>query len=403
MKEKILFLVHGHPEISKGGGEVAAWNLCQAFKNEGHETLFLARVEGPSHGGSSFSVHKPGEMLLHSHITDWFNLSNANVRQLFTDFVDLVAHFKPDVVHIHHYASIGIEVFKAIRKAVPDAKVIFTIHEYMAICNHNGQMVKKKDLKLCYQSSPADCNRCFPEISPANFFLRQQFLLDQFSYVDQFISPSKFLKDRYVAWGLPEDKIEVIENVLPEIEQLAPRPLKEGEKRSKFAYFGQINPYKGLDVLLRALLLLPESVRETLTLEVHGANLDAQADEYKKLVSSLIEECGEMVTLRGPYESHQLPNLIAECDWVVMSSVWWENSPVVIQEAIAYGRPLIGADIGGMKEKIEGIAGLTFNARSHVSLANRILEAIEPKVFDKFVSKLSIENYFSKHQLILAE
>jgi glycosyltransferase involved in cell wall biosynthesis len=77
---------------------------------------------------------------------------------------------------------------------------------------------------------------------------------------------------------------------------------------------------------------------------------------------------------------------------VIIPSIWWENSPVVIQEAIAHGRPLIGANIGGMKEKIEGIAGLTFEARSSSSLATKIQQAMEPECFDEWVGKLNSDN-----------
>jgi len=43
---------------------------------------------------------------------------------------------------------------------------------------------------------------------------------------------------------------------------------------------------------------------------------------------------------------------MAAVDWVVVPSIWWENSPLVIQEAFAHGRPVICSDIGGMAEKV---------------------------------------------------
>ena len=40
----ILYVSHGHPQFSKGGGEIAAWRLFEAFQSEiGHENSgFLA-------------------------------------------------------------------------------------------------------------------------------------------------------------------------------------------------------------------------------------------------------------------------------------------------------------------------------------------------------------------------
>lgn len=389
--KKILFIAHGHPDISKGGAEIAAWNLFEKCKEEGIEALFIARDAATPHTGSAFSIRAKNEIILHSAIDDWFSLTNKNAVHVFGDLKKLVRQFKPDVIHVHHYSHIGMEMFPTLRQAAPEARILLTLHEYMAICLHNGTMVKFETNKLCYKSSPSDCNRCFPGHSPGDFFLRKQFIMDQFSYVDHFISPSEFLKSRYIDWGIPENKISVIENYLPNINRREPRTLAEGEKRTRFAYFGQITPFKGLDVLLSAILLIPKPIRRTLSLEIHGANINAQSDEYQANIRSLLKKCDGIVTMRGAYESHQLPDLMAQNDWIVMPSIWWENSPVVIQEAIAVGRPLIVADIGGMKEKVEGKAGLTFSAKSAASLAGMMQEAVCEEVFDFWVGALSCE------------
>ena len=386
--KKVVFISHGHPELSKGGAEVASWNLYQYLKEKGYDCLYIARTDSASHGGSTFS-QRGEEILFHTQMTDWFNLSTSHLKPLFNDLAELLQHFSPDIIHVHHFAHMGIELFPALKRAVPNAKVVFTLHEFMAMCMHNGQMVKRESLKLCNKAAVADCNKCFPSHSPGDFLLRKSYVQDQFSYVDEFVSPSAFLAKRYVEWGLPAEKMHVIENVLPELEPVPPRSLREGEKRTKFAFFGQVNPYKGLDILLQALLLLPESVRSQVTLDIHGANLDIQTSDFKEKVEKLLDRTGGMVQLRGQYESEQLRSRIADCDWVVIPSIWWENSPVVIQEAIHFGRPLIGSNIGGMKEKIENKAGLTFEARSASALASAMVQAIEPDVFDYWHEKLS--------------
>jgi glycosyltransferase involved in cell wall biosynthesis len=75
----------------------------------------------------------------------------------------------------------------------------------------------------------------------------------------------------------------------------------------------------------------------------------------------------------------------------------------VIQEAIAYGRPLIGSNIGGMKEKIEGIAGITFDARSSTSLATKIAQAIEVDFFDGIkLKQTNNSDTLAQHLLLLS-
>jgi glycosyltransferase involved in cell wall biosynthesis len=64
---------------------------------------------------------------------------------------------------------------------------------------------------------------------------------------------------------------------------------------------------------------------------------------------------------------------MSRCDWVVIPSIWWENSPVVIQEAALAGRPVLCSRIGGMAEKVQdGVTGLHFEAGSVADLAGRI-------------------------------
>lgn len=385
--DRVVFISHGHPELSKGGAEVASWNLYQLLKSEGVECLYIARADEKSHGGSVFSQRGEG-VLFHTRMHDWFNLSTDNTKQLFDDLAKMLKQFKPDIVHVHHYAHMGIELFAAIKQTLPKAKLVFTLHEFMAMCMHNGQMVKKDSLKLCDKALYADCHSCFPQHSPGDFLLRKNYVLDQFAHVDHFVSPSHFLAKRYVNWGLPEHKVQVIENVLPEITAIAPRELTPGEKRYRFAFFGQVNPYKGIDLFLQAIAMLPKEVRALVRVDIHGANLDVQESAFKEKVMGLLADLSDVVQLCGQYETDQLAGRMAECDWVVIPSIWWENSPVVIQEAIRFGRPLIGSNIGGMREKIENIAGLTFEARSAASLADTMVKAMEPAVFDKWHARL---------------
>jgi glycosyltransferase involved in cell wall biosynthesis len=72
---------------------------------------------------------------------------------------------------------------------------------------------------------------------------------------------------------------------------------------------------------------------------------------------------------------------MSNIDWLVMGSIWWENSPVVIQEAFKFGRPVICPDIGGMAEKVKpGLGGLNFRARDSLSLQTVLSDIVEGRV-----------------------
>jgi glycosyltransferase involved in cell wall biosynthesis len=74
--------------------------------------------------------------------------------------------------------------------------------------------------------------------------------------------------------------------------------------------------------------------------------------------------------MMGPYQPANLPWHMREIDWVVVSSRWWENSPLVIQEAFMQRRPVICSGIGGMAEKVtQNVNGLHFIVGNADSLA----------------------------------
>ncbi|WP_226645089.1 glycosyltransferase family 4 protein [Microbulbifer variabilis] len=377
-EHRILIVSHGHPDHSKGGAEVAAYNLFKEYERLGLDTVFLARSDQPSHGGSAFStINSDKEILFHTHMSDFFLFQSGCKKHVWQEFRALLERYKPTVIHFHHYIHMGLELIREVRNTLPNARIVVTLHEYLAICANNGQMVKPgKQMKLCYKSSPADCARCFPERSAADFFLREKYIKSIFNLVDMFVSPSHFLIERYKAWGIPEEKMVMIENGQPEIEAPAARQLAEGEGRGRFAFFGQINPFKGVDVLLEAFKLLPEDIQKKVHLDIHGANLEGQTEAFQEKFHGLLEDLGDLVTLHGSYESHEIGRLMEQADWVIIPSVWWENSPMVIQEAFNHGRPLIGSDIGGMVEKItDGVNGYNFRSGSSNSLKQAILKA----------------------------
>ena len=146
--------------------------------------------------------------------------------------------------------------------------------------------------------------------------------------------------------------------------------------RNRIGFFGQLNHFKGVDVLLKAMAQLGERGVDA-HLWLHGANLELQPQEFRDDFDALLEQDHDgpnNVTLAGKYDHDDLPRLMAEVDWVVVPSRWWENSPLVIQEAFLHERPVICSDIGGMAEKVtDGVNGLHFRAGDARSLA-RVLE-----------------------------
>lgn len=392
---RVLVVSHGHPSLSLGGAEVASHNLHKGLNATGEaSSRYLARTGSPipRHDASALMSLGlgPDEILFHADQYDHFMLSNGNTDDIERDLVRYVRSFAPDIVHFHHVIGLGLETIYAVREALPDAGLVMTFHEYLSLCHHHGQMVKRQTGALCTRSAPIDCAQCFPEIAPSRFLRRERFIRAMLDLCDQFVSPSRFLAERYVEWGLPRQRMAVIENGLDIADRAPPRPLTGPEpRRSRFAFFGQMIEFKGVDILLDAVARVPSAVwGDDARAMIFGGHLERTPPEYRARLDALAEAAGARARLYGPYNNADMPRLMQSADWVVVPSTWWENSPVVIQEAFFHGRPLIAANIGGMAEKVrDGVDGLHFRARSAEDLADRLTEALtEPGLWERLRS-----------------
>lgn len=379
-KQKILVMAHAHPDFSLGGGEIAAYNLFKAYKNcpDVDDAWYLGRADRGRGNAGFISVRRENEYLWEQGISDWHLLKAAHQESVTTWFADLIRALKPTVVHSHHYAHLGLEYFRVIKSIDPNIRIYLTLHEYMAICKNNGQMIKVGGQKLCSRESFDDCRMCFPEKTVEDFWLRKHFFMSHFDLIDGFFAPSEFLRQRYIAWGIHPDRIVVLENGQADHEQLPVREIPVDGKRNRFGFFGQINPFKGLDVVLRALSSMTKAQRKELVVEVHGANLEWQSADFQAKIEELRQPLIKEGTIQwvGPYQPHELPARMAGVDWTLVPSVWWENSPMVIQEAFTYGRPVIASDIGGMAEKVtHGVDGISVPTGNPLAWQSVLLDA----------------------------
>jgi glycosyltransferase involved in cell wall biosynthesis len=391
--DRVLIIAHGHPEQSPGGAEIAAYSLFQEMKrSEGVKPWFLAWAgeAAPQRSGTPFSTFRgrDDELLFSVNSFDHFWFIQPLDPTVLDRFAYLLGQINPDVIHLHHYSKIGLELIPLARAINPKIRIFMTLHEFLAICHHNGQMVKTGSFSLCFAASPGDCAACFKEIAPSEFLMRRIFIQSHFEKVDLFIAPSEFLRQRYIAWGVPGDKIIVLENGTAECSPPPPRPRADGEPRAIFGYFGQINPYKGLRPLLAAfdyLGQLPPEMTRGIRLIVHGANLESNHPDYVGAVRELLARTAQRVHFGGPYERQRLDDLMAGVDWIVVPSIWWENSPLVIEEALARRRPVVCSNIGGMAEKVRwGRDGFHFPVGDPFEIARLIVRlAGDPGIWDR--------------------
>jgi glycosyltransferase involved in cell wall biosynthesis len=390
---KVLYVAHNHAAVRPGGLEFCAIDLYDAAKAAGEfEPVFLART-GPPYSqvtrddtATPFSLvgADPNQYLFYNHVRR--DLSNydalfgrtAEKDSLTREYAEFLVGHEPDIVHFHHTLFLGYDVLRATRNALPDAPIVYTLHDYIPICHRDGQMVRTKNNELCQEESPRRCHECFPDITPQTFYMRKRFIQSQLALVDCFIAPSEYVAERYAEWGIPPAKLVVKPHSRQPISVTADElePDDEIRERKRFAYFGQLSPYKGADVLLEAVDLLGDDFDGELW--IFGGNLEIQNASFRERLEGLLAAGRDNVHFRGSYEREDLAKLMARIDWVVVPSIWWETGPMTVWEAFQHGRPVICSDIGGMSEKVtDGVDGLHFRTGDPRDLANTMRRAVE--------------------------
>lgn len=395
-RTNVLVIAHHHPELSPGGGERVAYGLFQALQaREDTQAFFLAAVDPAQrtqHVGTSLQSMEghPNEWLLTGGEFDYFLQSQRRTPLLTDDFAGLLAALQPDIIHFHHTLRLGIEALAVVKQVLPHAKIVYTLHDFLPICARDGQMVTRPDNRLCDHASPTRCHGCFPDVSAARFLMREQSIRTHFEWVDHFVAPSRFLAKRYVEWGIPAKKITVLENGLDWESPVQKRKAARADKRSRFAYFGQLTPYKGVDVLLKATKYLEAQGYTDYTLDIYG-DAGTQEEAFIKEVQQWKASSPDCVRFHGRYDPAKLPELMEAIDWLVVPSIWWENAPMVIAEARASRRPVICSGIGGMAEFVQdGVSGLHVSTGDEHELAQVLYRAAEtPGLWQKLMKRVS--------------
>ena len=369
---KILIYVHGHPRLQSGGSEVAAYALFGDLKARGHEAVFLGVAE------SSFVDGRPAlarfaedgsEYIMPGLISDHFLFLGGHRAPVLDQIVDLVKERAIEVIHFHHFLGLGTDGLIALRHRLPDVGFVFTAHEYLSLCARDGQMLMRNLRGRCYRPQFDKCAQCVKAAPPAYFALREALFRQVFSGFDAVISPSRFLAERLTDSGICWCPVQVIENKNENAPRFEAKPGNPSEKVNRFGFFGQINPFKGADLLLEAATLY-QGDAEAAPAEFHiFGSLAGDTLAYPYFISHLLSGVRNL-TFHGRYDGRKVIELMRDMDWIVVPSIWWENSPVVIEEALIAGRPVICSNIGGMAEKVEdGVFGVHFEVGNAADLS----------------------------------
>jgi len=382
---RVLVVSLFHPELVRGGAQQIAYELFEELKQTpGVVPTLLASIDGtyPAlfKAGACITGFDGRDdeflFLMQDYDYWWHKTSSPRMVDTFAEFLHTV---KPDVVHFHHFFTFGVDLLTLTRNELPDARIVLTFHEFMSICAADGQMVRKTDRSLCTRSSPVRCHQCFPERSPEQFLMRTMWIQRHLAAVDAFTCPSHFMLDFYERWGIPAEKLHHITNGQRRYGHHQPAP---AGLKTRFGFFGQMVDNKGVQILLRAVRLLRAQKFTDFTIHINGENIKWASPAVREEVENFLEierqlpHDEQIVYLNGGYHTDDLGSRMAQVDWCIVPSTWWEIFGLVISEAWMFGKPVICSNRGGPGERIRhDVDGLHFQLGDPRSLADTIRRA----------------------------
>jgi glycosyltransferase involved in cell wall biosynthesis len=283
-------------------------------------------------------------------------------RQARARLAALLADVRPDLIHIFgfaHYLSMSI-LDAATAAGVP---VVQSLLDYRWRCPNTTFLSHGQVCEACrggryYQAVRRRCKR--GSVGASLLAAAGAYLLDWTRgprKVARFVCHSRFLMDKLATHGLPASKMRY----LPHFVDLRAYPLPT-DNAPLAVYFGRLSYEKGLYTLLRAAEI------SGMTTVIVGAG-----EEEAALRRAVAERGLTNVQFTGPAWGADLHAIVSRARCVVCPSEWYENSPLAVYEAMALGKPVIGAAIGGIPELVAaGGTGLLFRPGDAADLADKL-------------------------------
>jgi glycosyltransferase involved in cell wall biosynthesis len=331
----------------------------------------------------------------------------------------LLDEFAPDIVHIYHAQNLSSSIIsEAVERKIP---VVISATDFWFICP--VVQLKRPDGKICRGPLPLAVN-CLTCYTPALFPSFEEFeevlktkkplpdtiigklpkpiaqlsargmysgyilnkwpaavkatvsrpgaLRDAANAANAITVPTALMRQLFIENGINPG---IIHHVPFGIDTVALEPFqtKPESETLRIGYIGTLYEHKGVDILIKAFLALPQSAKAQL--KIFGD--PSQFPAYSKTLKLLAED-GSLnssnISFAGAFPNSELGKVLSELDVLVVPSRWYENTPLVIQSALASKTPVIATNLGGMSELIKHeVNGLLFELNDHKSLGQQLL------------------------------
>lgn len=248
---------------------------------------------------------------------------------------------KPDLIHAHNiYGRLTSSIIDAAK--VEKVPVVMTLHDYKLACPSYLMLYKGVPCERCRGRKFYNCflRRCHKNslIASLIYSIESYFnlILKKYGWVSFFICPSNFSKKKHLEAGIPEIKLIHIPNFIDN-EKYKPHY----DHKDYILYVGRLSKEKGIMTLLRSIKYIDVKLKV-----IGDGPIRNECERYieKNKINN--------VEFLGYKTGRELEDLYKYCLFVVMPSESYENAPMTILEAFAYGKPLVASNIGGIPEMV---------------------------------------------------
>lgn len=382
----------------RGGADVVYLNTGDLLEKKGHDVFYFSQKNENNYPAKS------DRFFIES--IDFFNRSLFQKINLIPRFFyskeaaaklkELIKECKPQIAHIHTYkGTLTPSILDVLKKAkIP---IVISLHDYGFLCPHNsfidgkGQVCTKCHTKnnsfYCILNKCNRGNLALSTISAFEFFIHKN-LFPFSKYFDHLIGVSKFICNLHLENKSFKNKVTQLYNFYPDIEKLNPTYTKG----DSFLFYGRLSSEKGVKTLLDAWLGLDKEIK----LKIVG---DGPLKSY--VIDFIKKRKGKNIEYLGSKNKQEIDVLLSESSFIIVPSEWYENNPLTIVESFANGKPIIGADIGGIPEIVENnINGFIFRQGIIEDLRRCVNKAYNLKL-DRYVemsinARLFAEKNFSE-------
>lgn len=409
---KIQFATIFYPPTHIGGTETYTHALARALQKAGHQVRVLcAENWGQGKAYWNGQIDEIYENVPVKRVAfNWTRAQDVN-RQLYDNPViakrvqGYLEEWQPDVVHVTSCQTLSASIITCAKRV--GLPVVVTLTDYWFICprvtlvrsdgeNCDGQ-VQAHECSECMLNGtklyglshvllPPSVHRKFLTSLSRQWWLasrrglrgmaldmedRRKTLAHTLRQADYCIAPSAFVKRAF-----ERNNFNVPIHVIPhgnELEWLSGRQGKTPSKKIRFGYLGQILPFKGVDVLIKAFQSLPPDLPAELYIYGPLRKDDAYAAELRQMAAGHPD-----IYFKGSYQRSELAQVFANFDVFVFGSTWNEPYGLVIQEAFAARTPVIASNVGAVSEVVrDETNGLLYRGGDPVDLTRQMRRMIE--------------------------